>query len=92
MVEWLGLHTSTAGDLGLIPGWGTKIPQDMWRGQKKKKNSPQKEEFRQLFVLVLCFSSVVSILVFFYSKNLTSYQLNKAQVTLFLKTNEAKHY
>ena len=25
-VQWLGLHASTAGDTGLIPGPGTKIP------------------------------------------------------------------
>ena len=25
-VQWLGLHASTAGDIGLIPGWGIKIP------------------------------------------------------------------
>ena len=23
--------------LGLIPGWGTKIPQAMWHGQRKKE-------------------------------------------------------
>ena len=26
-VQWLGLHTSTAGGPGLIPGEGPKIPQ-----------------------------------------------------------------
>ena len=26
-VQWSGLHASTAGGTGLIPGWGTKIPQ-----------------------------------------------------------------
>ena len=26
VVQWLGLHASTAGGPGLIPGWGTKIP------------------------------------------------------------------
>ena len=25
-VQWLGLHASTAGGIGLIPGRGTKIP------------------------------------------------------------------
>ena len=24
--QWLELHTSTAGDVGSIPGWGTQIP------------------------------------------------------------------
>ena len=23
-VQWLGLHASTAGDMGSIPGWGTR--------------------------------------------------------------------
>ena len=30
MVQWLRLHTSTAGGTGLIPGWGTKILPAMW--------------------------------------------------------------
>ena len=34
--QWLGLHASTARGPGLIPGWGTKILQAVWCGQKKK--------------------------------------------------------
>ena len=37
VVQWLGLRASTAEGRGLIPGWGTKIPQAAWCGQKKKK-------------------------------------------------------
>ena len=37
MVQWLGLSPFTAGGAGSIPGWGTKILQVAWRGQKKKK-------------------------------------------------------
>ena len=37
VVQWLGLHTSTARAMGLIPGWGTKIPHALQRGPKKKK-------------------------------------------------------
>ena len=37
VVQWLGLCTFTDEDLGLIPGWGTKIPQAVWNNQKKKK-------------------------------------------------------
>ena len=33
-VQWLRLSSSTAGDLGLIPGQGTRIPHAVW--QKKK--------------------------------------------------------
>ena len=37
VVQWLGLYALTVEDLGLIPGWGTNIPQAMQCGQKKKK-------------------------------------------------------
>ena len=36
-VQWLGLHTSSAGDIGSILGLGIKISQAKQRGQKKKK-------------------------------------------------------
>ena len=36
-VQWLGLHASTAGGVGSIPGQGTEIPQAAWHGQKSKK-------------------------------------------------------
>ena len=36
-VQWLGLHASIAWDLGLIRGWGTKILQAVWHGQKQKE-------------------------------------------------------
>ena len=35
VVQWLGLHTSNAGGVGLIPGHGTKIQHAVWCGQKK---------------------------------------------------------
>ena len=34
MVQGLGLHASTAGGTGSIPGWRTKIPQASQYGQK----------------------------------------------------------
>ena len=37
VVQWLGLRAPTAGDMGSIPGWGTKIPQAEWLGQIKKR-------------------------------------------------------
>ena len=37
VVQWLGLHTSTAGWSGSIPGSGTKILQTSWPKKKKKK-------------------------------------------------------
>ena len=36
-IQWLGLCASTAGDTGLIPGWGTKISHVMWHDQKQNK-------------------------------------------------------
>ena len=37
MVQWLGLHASTARGMGSIPGQGTKIPHAAHHGQKKQK-------------------------------------------------------
>ena len=37
-VQWLRLHTSTAGGVGLIPGQGTKIPHAT-QPSKTKQNS-----------------------------------------------------
>ena len=34
-VQWLGLCDSTAGVIGSLPGWETKIPCGSWHGQKK---------------------------------------------------------
>ena len=34
-VQWLGLCAFTANGPGSMPGWGTKIPQAAWRGQRK---------------------------------------------------------
>ena len=36
-VQWLRLCTSNAGGMGLIPGWGTKIPHAAQHSQKKKR-------------------------------------------------------
>ena len=41
VVQWLRLCTFIAGDVGLIPGQGTKIPHAMWskiNNNKLKKN------------------------------------------------------
>lgn len=37
VVQWLGLHSSIAGDASSIPAQETKITQAMWPGQKIKK-------------------------------------------------------
>ena len=36
MIQWLGFCALIAEDLGSVPGQGTKIPQAMWCGQKRK--------------------------------------------------------
>ena len=39
-VQWLELlQVSSAGGVGLIPGWGTKIPHAVWSGQKIKREA-----------------------------------------------------
>ena len=49
MVQWLRLNTSTAGGIGSIPGWGTKIPHALWVQTKEKKkclsDDPPKKDF-----------------------------------------------
>ena len=39
VVQWLGLHASTAGGKGPIPGQGAKILHAAWSGQNKKKKT-----------------------------------------------------
>ena len=43
MVQWLGLHASTAGGTGSTPVHGARIPQAAWRGQKKKVKCPAQQ-------------------------------------------------
>ena len=38
VVLWLGLCTATAGSVGSIPGWGTKIPQALVPPRRKRLN------------------------------------------------------
>ena len=56
-VQWLGFHTSSAGDIGLIPGWRTKILQPKKTKKQTKKTSnhlpPIKlEAFKRLLFIV----------------------------------------
>ena len=41
MVQLLGLHASTAGGIGSIPGWGTKISHAAAQPGKKKKGEKE---------------------------------------------------
>ena len=38
-IQWLGLQASTAGDMGSIPGQGTRIPHAAWHGPKQNKTT-----------------------------------------------------
>ena len=42
MVQLLGLDTSTAWGMDLIPNQGTRIPYVAWHGQKKKERETEK--------------------------------------------------
>ena len=49
-VQWLGLHAFTAEGSGSVPGWGTKIPQAVWHGQKKFIGALfKKKKFKRLW-------------------------------------------
>ena len=52
-VQWLGLSTLTAEGPGSIPGGGTKIPQVLWRDQKKKK----KKKMMPFITFSFCYKS-----------------------------------
>ena len=41
MVQWLRLHTSTAGGKSSISGWGTKIPHAMYIGPTPHPRRPK---------------------------------------------------
>ena len=43
-VQWLGPGAFTAVVLGSVPGWGTKILQAAWHGQKKKEKEEKKND------------------------------------------------
>ena len=43
MVQWLRLHASNAGGVGLISGWENKIPHAGMHSQKIKKLKKEKK-------------------------------------------------
>ena len=56
-VQWLGLCAAfIAKDLGSVLGWGTKIPQAMLHGQRKKKKKATeiKVKLFKKFFLIAC--------------------------------------
>ena len=49
MVQWLGLCTSTTGDMGSIPGQGNKIPQATWDTRKNThKKKVKKKTYKKI--------------------------------------------
>ena len=44
MIQWLGVHVSTARGMGSIPGQGSKIPQATQCSQKERKKEMKKEK------------------------------------------------
>ena len=53
-VQWLRLPASNAGDVGLIPGQGTKIPHAEQHSQKKKKERKNQKSVSRLPTLIAC--------------------------------------
>ena len=51
VVQWLRLYTFISGDMGLIPGWGAKIPHDL---QSKTKRGKKRKEHSGYCVAELC--------------------------------------
>ena len=47
MVQWLRRHASTVGDMGLLPGWGTKILHEAHTWPKKKREGVLKKDAGQ---------------------------------------------
>ena len=37
VAQWLRFHAPNAGGTGSIPGWGTKIPHNVWWGQQQQQ-------------------------------------------------------
>lgn len=65
VVQWLGLYTSTAQGMGLIPGQGTKIPHVPWHGQKLFKNKLsmplkfQQQDIKKIFKKSHCHYPII---------------------------------
>ena len=48
VVQWLGLHASTAGGMGSIPCPGSKILHVTWPGQKEKKKEEKQQMLKEI--------------------------------------------
>ena len=63
MVQWLRLHVSRAGDMGLISSWGAKVSQAVWCGQKKKKKSVQEKNIIIVRIFNFAVGDIYTIIV-----------------------------
>ena len=53
VIQWVRLYASTAGGMGLIPGWGTKIPHAVAlpKGKNKQAKNPNKHKTIDLNII-----------------------------------------
>ena len=47
VVEWLGLCTSNVEAMGLVPGWGTRIPHALSCGQNLKRKKEKEKNLEE---------------------------------------------
>ena len=59
-IQWLGLHAFAAGDMGSIPGWGTKILQVEQRG-KRQTNKKLLAVFIFLVLVILILARIETL-------------------------------
>ena len=53
VIQWLEIHTSTAGGRCSIPGWGTKILHMMWPKTNKQTNKQTKLSCKDIFFFLV---------------------------------------
>ena len=52
-VQWLRLHASTVGGMGLIPGWGARISHAMECGKKKNLDKRLITPGKKNYILII---------------------------------------
>ena len=72
MVQWLGLH---AGDIGLIPGQGTKTPHDVWSGKKREREREKKKKiYIYIYMYIYMYVCTYVHMYIYIRQELTVYQ------------------
>ena len=73
--------------MGLIPGWGTKIPHAVQCGQDKKKKKKKSHYFLKNLKLELPYDPAISLLVIYLEKtNLERYMHPNSALFTIVKT------